>query len=629
MAQEHASAAPAGGITPRAGPYPEVTVGAVVFGVVSGSLITVVFTYTAMVIGFSIPASAIATMLGYGFFRGVARLWGGGRKAGSILSVNLAQAIASGINVPAAGVTFTVPALFLLHAAGKVGDFSPWPFAAAVAAGSVLGVAFIIPLRKQMIDLERLRFPSGVAVAAILRSPGAGVEKSKRLIYGATFAAAVTLVVQLAEFGVLPGKFQIAGHWFMVGEVLDVGASLRVMGIPWPQWMPNVWALSMLSVGAGYMSGAAGFTVLIGGILANWIIAPATVMMDWAPTDPTGAPVVAAMFREMNRPVGIGMLVGGAVAGVITALPQVRAAFGAMRRARGGGGGGGGGAAGAPGGAVTPGGLAGKRDELPMKLVVIAVGAAFVVLGVAGYFSADIGVGGALLVAGLGTLWLWLAGIIVSQCTGMTDWSPISGMALIAVTLLLYVTGKSVFAAVLIGAAVCVAVSVAADMMTDLKIGHLVGSRPAVLQFWQLVAAAIGPVIALGMTYVLWKAPGHFGPGTKLPVPQAQALQATIEAMLGGATPWAKYGGGALVGGLLSFLGIPGLGVLVGLSMYLPVHYVLTYGIGCTLNFGTKRFLGARWVEDVGVPLAAGLLVGDPLVQVVMTVVKVVKDSLA
>ena len=49
-----------------------------------------------------------------------------------------------------------------------------------VIAGAFLGNLFIIPLRKQMIDLERLRFPSGVAVAEVLRSPGAGLDTTKR-----------------------------------------------------------------------------------------------------------------------------------------------------------------------------------------------------------------------------------------------------------------------------------------------------------------------------------------------------------------------------------------------------------------------------------------------------------------
>jgi len=600
------SATPGG---PRA-PYPEAPLGAIVFGVLSGALITVAFTYTSLMIGFNVPGSAIAALLGYGAFRGVARLMGTGQKSGTILAVNMSQTVASGMNVPLAGVVFTVPALFLMHPESAGAPVSPWPFLAAVTAGSVLGVAFIIPLRKQMLDIENLRFPSGVAVAAILRSPAAGVRKAKLLMLGVAVSAAVTLVVQLMVYGWLPSTFTIGGQLFEVSDKLDLGALLRWMGVPLPHYVPMIWAVSMLSIGAGFMSGRNGLTVLIGGILANWIIAPLAWALDWVPTDPTGAPIEAALFGQMNRPVGIGMLIGGAIAGVATTLPQVRAAFAAMRRSAG-----------------VRAGAAAAGDELPMKILFASVAGSVLLLGVAGYFSADIGVGQAVLIAVLGTLWMWLAGIIVSQCAGMTDWSPVSGLALIAVSGLLLLT-RSVFAAVLVGSAVCVAISGASDMMTDLKTGYLVGARPVRQQSLTLVTSWLGPAISLGMIYFLWSAPGRFGPGTKLPAPQAQALQAAIEGVLGGAVPYEKYGAGALVGGTLSFLGIPGLGVLVGLSMYLPIFYILTYGVGCVLNVVTKWKLGVRWVEEVGVPIAAGLLVGDPLVQVVLTIIKAVKDRM-
>src|SRR5690606_21500743 len=68
----------------------------------------------------------------------------------------------------------------------------------ASIAGAVLGVAFIIPTRKQMIDIERLRFPSAYAVGAILKSPGAGVAKSVALLAGAAIAMLIYLPVGLA-----------------------------------------------------------------------------------------------------------------------------------------------------------------------------------------------------------------------------------------------------------------------------------------------------------------------------------------------------------------------------------------------------------------------------------------------
>ena len=62
--------------------------------------------------------------------------------------------------------------------------------------GCVLGLAFVIPLRKQMIDFDRLAYPGGIAVATILKSPGAGVRKAVLLLSGAVFSGVVHVLVK-------------------------------------------------------------------------------------------------------------------------------------------------------------------------------------------------------------------------------------------------------------------------------------------------------------------------------------------------------------------------------------------------------------------------------------------------
>ena len=91
----------------------------------------------------------------------------------------------------------------------------------------------------------------------------------------------------------------------------------------------------------------------------------------------------------------------------------------------------------------------------------------------------------------LGTLWIWVAGVILSECIGRTNWSPLSGMTLIGITILILVaSGMSdrgtIIASVIVGAAMCVAMAQATDLMLDLKTGYLVGAIPKQQQ--------IGPV---------------------------------------------------------------------------------------------------------------------------------------
>jgi uncharacterized oligopeptide transporter (OPT) family protein len=156
-------------------------------------------------------------------------------------------------------------------------------------------------------------------------------------------------------------------------------------------------------------------------------------------------------------------------------------------------------------------------------------------------------------------------------------------------------------------------------MMQDLKTGHLVGARPIRQQKVQLAFIAIGPIVSLSVVALLWKTMG-FGPGHDLAAPQAQALQAAVEGVLGGDVPWAKYLGGAVIGGTLSLTGVGGLGVLVGLSMYLPLRYILPYGLGCVIHMLFVKTRGSRWVENKGVPFAAGLIVGEPLIVLLQSI---------
>jgi uncharacterized oligopeptide transporter (OPT) family protein len=102
----------------------------------------------------------------------------------------------------------------------------------------------------------------------------------------------------------------------------------------------------------------------------------------------------------------------------------------------------------------------------------------------------------------------------------------------------------------------------------------------------------------------------------RLPAPQGTVLAGLISGILGGDVPIQKYISGAGLGALLSTSGIGGLGILVGLGFYLPFNIVLTYTIGTILRLLSDWKLGKHWSEGTGVPVAAGLIVGEALVGV-------------
>lgn len=558
------------------GEYREITFAGVTLGILQGLLMTAAFVYSGLKLGFTLGGSTIAAILGFAVLKGI-------MKKGTIIENNINQTIASGINITGAGLIFTLPALLLM---GIKFDYLTMTLAAI--AGSLMGVAVIIPLRKQMIDLERLRFPSGTAVAAILKSPGAGMEKAMLLLGGCLLSAGL---VMLIKKGIVPDKLEV-GQWLNI-----------------PLYMQTAIGLSLMNFGAGLLSGRGGLPFALGGVLAFWVLAPIAVKTGWV--DVVGKnpqDLSDFVYSTMLRPIGIGLLIGGALMGVVKAFPAVKGALKSLSQA-------------AKSGFKS-------SDEIPIKYIYFGIGGSFVLLFLAATFGADkVSPMTAIIISAVGTVWLALAGLIVAECTGATDISPLSGLALIAITLMLVLTHNNVIAAVLIGVAVCVATSQCADMMQDLKTGYLVGGIPIRQQIVQIAVAWIGPIAAMATILFLWNTQG-FGPGHELPAPQADALQSMIQGVVGGDVPTHRYLAGGLLGGVLSLLPVGGLGVLVGLAMYLPFYITLGYGIGCLANMGLEKIFSVRWIEEKIVPFAAGLIVGEALTELtysILIMMKVVK----
>jgi putative OPT family oligopeptide transporter len=569
----------------RRGPYPELTLPAILVGYALGILIALSIGYASLILGFSIEGSELAAILGFGILRGMMR-------RNSIIENNINQTVASAVNGASAGMMFTVPALFIL---GET-DFNAVLLVFACIAGGVLGIAFIIPLRKQMIDFERLTYPGGVAVATILKSPGAGIRKAVLLLAGAAVNGLLHFVSQATRF-----------------EYWNLGA---VVGLP--EYMNGVWYISLLTVGIAFIAGKGGFFFIVGGYVCYWILAPALAQMGLLPTPETlqaaNASLTGYLRVALFRPVGIGMLIGGALTGIALALPLIVSAIRSMQ-------------------AAAKVKTAVSQDEMPIKLLYVAVGAAALVLLVIAVNSvSEMGAVRGLFMAVLGTVWIWVAGVVLSECIGRTNWSPLSGMTLIAVTILVVISAglgdsASIVSSIMVGAAACVAMAQATDLMLDLKTGYLVGALPRKQQIGQFLATWLGPIVIMALIFVLHQA---YGLGSeRLPAPQGQVLASMIQGILGGDVPLQKYVAGAGLGALLSASGIGGLGILVGLGFYLPFSIVLTYSIGTVLRIFLDWRVGHRISEDVGIPVAAGLIVGEALVGVGFALYYVISGSLA
>lgn len=561
----------------RRGPYPELTWPAVVVGWVLGVVIAISIGYAALILGFSIEGSELAAILGWGILRGVMRRT-------SIVENNINQSIASAVNAASSGMMFSVPALFILSGEYEgLTDFNRTLMIAGCFVGAVVGLSFVIPLRKQMIDFNRLAYPGGIATAAILKSPGAGSRKAM-LMLG---AAAVSGIAHLPV--VLSGE-----------DTWHLGGALGL-----PDYLNVSFYLSVMTIGVGFLSGRSGLWFGAGGFLCYWFLAPLLAQFGAADVQEVLEQGPGKLRTGLFQPSGIGMLIGAAIGSIVFAAPMIKSAIQSMQKA-----------------ARDESGSGG--DEMPIKQLYLGVGLGSVALvGVALLAVPGMPVGAAVAMAVVGVLWIWVAGVIVAECIGRTNWSPLSGMTLIAVTILVSILAllatdmtdsRMIIASVIMGAAICVAISQASDMMLDLKAGYLVGAKPKMQAYGQFLGTWLGPIVVMSLILVLHDA--YVLGSEKLPAPQGQALASMIQGIVGGDVPTYRYGAGAGLGLLFALSGFGGIGVLVGLGFYMPFSIVLTYTLGNLGRIVADRVRGAKWVEETGIPIAAGLIVGEALVGV-------------
>src|SRR5512142_2802950 len=138
---------------------PEFTPKAIVLGVVFGIIFGAATVYLALRAGLTVSASVPIAVLSIAVFKKLGK--------STILENNIVQTIGSAGESVAAGVVFTIPALLFLS--GGADYFKYLTIFVLAAVGGILGVLFMIPLRRALIVKEHgvLKYPEGVACADV------------------------------------------------------------------------------------------------------------------------------------------------------------------------------------------------------------------------------------------------------------------------------------------------------------------------------------------------------------------------------------------------------------------------------------------------------------------------------
>src|SRR5689334_19880145 len=202
--------ASAGGPLALSGEFTVLSIG---LGLAIALVMTAANVYLGLYAGMTVSASIPSAVLGMGAYRLL------GRK--DILGTNIVQTLASSGESLAAGAIFTVPALVLV---GAWQDFKFWPTTLIAMSGGLLGIAFMVPLRRLLIVEDKsLTYPEGVACAEVLKSGvserGGGVAY---LLKGFALGAAMKFLS--SGMGLLNATMEWAGR--LGGRTFFFGSDL-------------------------------------------------------------------------------------------------------------------------------------------------------------------------------------------------------------------------------------------------------------------------------------------------------------------------------------------------------------------------------------------------------------------
>lgn len=602
-------------------------------GMILGALITVIFTASNVYLGLkvgltfasSIPA-AVISMAVLKFFKG-----------SNILENNMVQTQASAAGTLST-IIFVLPGLLM---AGYWSGFPFWQTTLLCIAGGILGVIFTIPLRYAMVVKSDLPYPEGVAAAEILKVGGHEEGDNRQGGSGIKELAAGGALAGLMSFcaGGLRVIADSASYWFKSGTAifqLPMGFSLALLG-------------------AGYLVGLTGGIAILLGISIAWGIAvPYFSSHIPQPSDMEMAAFAMKLWKEKVRFIGAGTI---GIAAVWTLLMLLKPMVEGMKMSFKSFGGG------------APATERAEQDLSPKAMIFWVLSMMFV-LGVSFYhFIGDSHITGGMawLLVVVCTLLASVIGFLVAAACGYmaglvgSSSSPISGVGIVSVvviSLVLLLVGESgglladeanrkflLALTLFCGSAVICVASISNDNLQDLKTGYLLKATPWRQQVALIIGCIVGALVISPVLELLYEAYGFTGAMPREGMDAAQALaapQATLMTTIASGIfahnlEWVYIFTGIVIGAVLIVVdlvlkkssgGKLALPVLaVGMGIYLPPSVNMPIVAGAVLAAVLKHIIGKKAenregrlknADRIGTLFAAGLIVGESLIGVIM-----------
>lgn len=604
---------------------PEFTARAVILGIIA----VVVFSAAAAFSGLRV-AQVFEAAIPIGILAvGVSGLF---KRRNTISENVIIQSIGGASGLVVAGSIFTLPALYIMNVAPGTGPMLLTMFIVAVL-GSALGLLFLIPLRRYFVAEQhgKLPFPEATAINEVFLTGEAGGEQARTLVLAAAVGGAYDFIVTVVRPWADTFNFQ----FIPVVKKLATDFKATV----------SVNAVSLI-VGLGYITGIKYSAIICaGGLFSTVILVPLifhfgqnipALAIPPAPLPgfPNFIPEMSPgdIFRLYAQRIGVGAMAGAGIIGIIKSLPTIVKAFSLgfqqiFHR-----------------GETQAAPLRTDRD-LKMSVViggilttVLAVGVFFFVLlnqdPLAATKAPRIALTGLLIAF----IFSFLFTTVAALATALTGNNPISGMTLVTLIVgsaILVAVGLEgnfgKYAAIVMGAVVCSALSMSGGFVTDLKVGYWLGSTPRYQQISKVIGMLFAAVGVALTVVLIHRAYGHTDAATgqfvsgffntqMVPAPQANLFATILSGIFDKAkVTWLLYGIGLALALVLEMLKVSPLAFAIG--MYLPLQINTPLFIGGVISHFVGKSSPDKKVAEArgqrGTLLASGFIAGGAIMGVV------------
>ncbi len=607
----------------------QLTVRAVLMGGVLGMFMAISNLYTTLKIGWSFGVTITSCVISFVVWNAIRTILGRRVSMMTMLENNCMQSTASAAGMSTGATLGTAVGSLLLI----TGHHQPWyviaPFVLFTAA---LGVFLAIPMKRQMINHEQLKFPSGIAAAETLRSLYSHGQEALRKAYSLLAALAIGGVVGILRgYGLIVESLKDAGRnipWLeRLSKIIYIPDELAFSGWLVPLQKVQLSGLSLepslMLIGAGMITGLrVSLSMLLGSIVLYYFVTPQLYAMDLANAGVAGyvpsftaKPIPGTDLFALN-PMrwalwgGTAIMLFSSMTAIALQWRTIARAFNVFK----------------------------KEERTPHSDALAAIEVPNTWL-VGGLIPITIGTVAVLYLGFKVSIWLGLVAVAVSfivslvccRATGETDTTPVGAMGKLTQLIYAVLPGAKFNAVINLMAAgtTASAGNSAADLLTDLKSGYLLGANPRKQFFAQFFGIFFGTLAIVPAWYLMVpdkKALEAFNP------PATNMWKATADLLTNGihmlprTAVWAIVIG-ALIGIILPVLDrvFPKLrpflpsAMGLGLAWVIPFQNSLSFAIGAVVVWIWSK-LNAKTESDYSIPIASGFVAGESLVAALIAI---------